>query len=214
MKALHLHSAPLVSHNSRKLMRSPERSFFISHDKAICLQGGESICFSSLIWNSLSPLLGSVLSQGRENYFPWKQPSYSVHPEEGWRWAFLMPPGCKPRWWHTLTPALAVWALGAGVPPRDPGTQGCMLPCVLSHHLGIKNGPSEAFLKHSESVCIALPALKASEHYGIQSPRTTEETGWCCPSSRLGQTTNSCMVNYGSLPFSFSLDNLSFRNKR
>lgn len=104
--------------------------------------------------------------------------------------------------------------VGGGVPPRDPGTQGCMLPCVLSHHLGIKNGPSEAFLKHSESVCIALPALKASEHYGIQSPRTTEETGWCCPSSRLGQTTNSCMVNYGSLPFSFSLDNLSFRNKR
>lgn len=133
------------------------------------------------------------------------------------RWS----PGCKPVWWgaarvHMEAPVVI------RLPPRAHSCVhlGMCVQGFLSlpfNHLGIRNGFWNGFWRAlPKGVCCVhcSPALKkvVSLLYPVSSNSRANRRGdRCC--SRLRQTTNSCMVNYGSLPL-FKISALGIKDKK
>ena len=168
--------------------------------------------------SEMVPLLCFALSGGGENCFQGSSPGMLSARQRGlWEvvsdisWQEMCPAesgSCRLRWWRMPgeCPSLVSQAAGAAS-SLGAGMQGCIfsmcspyISSLLFHHLDIKNRFWGVCLKWWGLFHIALPDTKTltSLLHPVAPNGPASSQGWC--GSRLGQTTNSCMVNCGFLP--------------
>lgn len=211
-KTLNLHFAFLVSPNTGKLMQSPQRSFSYLMTRLCASRWRDAVLPINPPTRLLCSSPRSALPR-REEPVRRKQHRRAFCPA-GIRGS--CPLGCVARDVRSQVPRLhacggahslplAAWdcqAPGEGavhLGMRVPGP-----PPLLRNQLGIKNGfgeqPPNVALYH-----FALPAPETVVSLSSAGP----QTGGDGHSARLGRATNSCTLNYGSVPLPPSLFKIS-----